>query len=69
MLSARECRSVDAAAAALIVSEAGCEVEFPGYALNEAKLDLDSRYPVIAALAAEHLGTIRTAQAASSASE
>ncbi len=64
MLSARSCRSVDAAAAQLIVSEAGGTVEFPGFELSDAKLDLESRYPVIAVLDADHLGAIRTAQAA-----
>ena len=64
MLSARRCRSVDAAAAQLIVSEAGGTTEFAGFELGEAQLDLDSRYPVAAALDADHLGTIRPAQAA-----
>jgi myo-inositol-1(or 4)-monophosphatase len=63
MLSARSCRSVDAAAAQLIVSEAGGAVEFAGFALDEATLDLDARYPVLAALDEEMLATVRAAQA------
>jgi myo-inositol-1(or 4)-monophosphatase len=63
MLSARSCRSVDAAAAQLIVSEAGGVVEFAGLALDEADLGLDARYPVLAALDPELLGTVRGAQA------
>jgi myo-inositol-1(or 4)-monophosphatase len=63
MLSARSCRSVDAAAAQLIVSEAGGVVEFAGLALDGADLGLDARYPVLAALDPELLGTMRGAQA------
>jgi myo-inositol-1(or 4)-monophosphatase len=63
MLSARPCRSVDAAAAQLIVSEAGGRVEFAGLALEEAGLDLDARYPVLAGLDEELLATVREAQA------
>jgi len=62
MLSARGCRSVDAAAAQLIVREAGGEIEFVGYPLDGAMLDLDARYPVVAALDPEHLATVRAAQ-------
>ncbi len=65
MLSARGCRSVDAAAAQLIVREAGGEVEFAGFALDGASLDLDARYPVLAALDTEMLATVRDAQARS----
>ena len=50
MLSARACRSVDAAAAQLVVTEAGGEVEFAGIALDGADLGLDARYPVLAGL-------------------
>ena len=49
MLSLRPCRSVDAAAAQLIVREAGGEVAFGDLALDEATLDLDARYPIAAA--------------------
>jgi myo-inositol-1(or 4)-monophosphatase len=62
MLSARGCRSVDAAAAQLIVREAGAEAEFVGLALDEASLDLDARYPVLAALDSEMLAAVREAQ-------
>ena len=65
MLSARGCRSVDAAAAQLIVSEAGGAVEFVGFALDQADLGLDARYPVLAALDDEMLATVREAQALS----
>jgi myo-inositol-1(or 4)-monophosphatase len=65
MLSARGCRSVDAAAAQLIVTEAGGTVEFVGHSLDEASLDLEARYPVLAALDTEMLATVRDAQARS----
>ena len=46
MFSARGCRSVDAAAAQLIVREAGGEMVFVGFELEaEAALDLDSPLP------------------------
>lgn len=63
MLSARSCRSVDAAAAQLLVSEAGGVVEFAGYELGDADLGLDARYPVLAALDSEMLDTMRDVQA------
>jgi myo-inositol-1(or 4)-monophosphatase len=63
MLSARSCRSVDAAAAQLIVTEAGGQVEFAGFALDEADLGLDARYPVLAGLDAGMLAAARDAQA------
>ena len=62
MLSARGCRSVDAAAAQLIVREAGGEAAFAGFELDEASLDLAARYPVLAALDGEMLATVRAAQ-------
>jgi len=40
---------VDAAAAQLIVREAGGEVAFGDLALEEAVLGLDARYPIAAA--------------------
>ena len=64
MLSARGCRSVDAAAAQLIVREAGCEMVFVGYELGAAALDLETRYPVVAARSSEHLETVLAAQEA-----
>lgn len=62
MFSARRCRSVDAAAAQLIVREVGGSVEFVGHALDEAGLGLDARYAVAAALESDHLQTVRAAQ-------
>jgi len=46
MLSTRPCRSVDAAAAQLLVREAGGEVAFGELPLAEAGLGLDARYPI-----------------------
>lgn len=57
MLSARSCRSVDAAAAQLIVREAGGAVAFPGFELDRAPLDLAARYRVAAGLDADLLDT------------
>lgn len=59
MLTARDCRSVDIAAAQLICREAGAELEFPGIGLGDAGLGLDARYGVAAALDAEMLATLR----------
>jgi len=64
MISLRPCRSVDAAAAQLIVREAGGEVAFGELALEEAALDLDARYPIAAARDAVGLATVRAAQVA-----
>jgi myo-inositol-1(or 4)-monophosphatase len=50
MLSGRHCRSVDAAAAQLIVREAGGRVAFGELDLADARLDLDSRYAVAGGL-------------------
>lgn len=63
MLSARPCRSVDAAAAQLIVSEAGGAVGFAGFEPEAASLDLEARYPVAAARDSERLETVLAAQA------
>jgi myo-inositol-1(or 4)-monophosphatase len=63
MLTARACRSVDAAAAQLIAREAGALVEFPGFALDEAPLDLGARYHLTAALDRDGFETLREAQA------
>jgi myo-inositol-1(or 4)-monophosphatase len=49
MASLRPCRSVDAAAAQLIVREAGGRVAFGDLAMDGAPLGLDARYPIAAA--------------------
>jgi myo-inositol-1(or 4)-monophosphatase len=67
MLSLRSCRSVDAAAAQLIVREAGGTVAFGDGDLSEALLDLDSRYPIAAANGEDGLATVRAAQLAKTA--
>ena len=67
MLSLRSCRSVDAAAAQLIVREAGGAVAFGDGGLEEALLDLDSRYPIAAANGEDGLATVRAAQLAKTA--
>jgi myo-inositol-1(or 4)-monophosphatase len=67
MLSLRSCRSVDAAAAQLIVREAGGEVSFGNGGLAEAMLDLESRYPMAAANSDAGLATVRAAQLAKAA--
>ena len=64
MLSARGCRSVDAAAGQLIVREAGGHVDFGGSELEGAALDLDARYTVAAARTEEHQRTVLEAQEA-----
>ena len=64
MLSLRSCRSVDAAAAQLIVREAGGAVAFGEGELAEATLDLDARYPIAAACGDAALETVRAAQGA-----
>lgn len=67
MLSLRNCRSVDAAAAQLIVREAGGVVAFGEGELSEALLDLESRYPIAAASSEAGLATVRSAQLANAA--
>ena len=67
MLSLRSCRSVDAAAAQLIVREAGGAVAFGGGELSEAPLDLEARYPMAAANGETGLSTVRAAQLAKAA--
>ncbi len=62
MLTAKVCRSVDAAAGQLIVREAGGQVEFEGRSLNEAPLDLKARYRLLAGANAGALEPLRTAQ-------
>ena len=62
MISLRRCRSVDAAAAQLIVREAGGLVAFGELALEEAALDLDARYPIAAAAGERGMELLRAAQ-------
>jgi len=64
MISTRPCRSVDAAAAQLLVSEAGGVVEFGSQAPSQTGLDLDSRFEIAAARTPGDLATLREAQAA-----
>jgi myo-inositol-1(or 4)-monophosphatase len=64
MLSLRSCRSVDAAAAQLIVREAGGAVAFGDQALADAPLDLSARYPMAAASSPDGLETVLAAQRA-----
>ncbi len=64
MLSLRPCRSVDAAAAQLIVREAGGEVAFGDLALERADLGLEARYLIAAASGGRNLAIVREAQAA-----
>ncbi|HEX8958256.1 MAG TPA: inositol monophosphatase family protein, partial [Solirubrobacterales bacterium] len=61
MLSLRPCRSVDAAAAQLIVREAGGAVAFGDLAPSEAGLGLEARYPIVAAAGERSLATIHAA--------
>jgi myo-inositol-1(or 4)-monophosphatase len=67
MLSLRSCRSVDAAAAQLLVREAGGSVAFGDGDLSAAALDLESRYPLAAASSEDGLATVRSAQLAKTA--
>jgi myo-inositol-1(or 4)-monophosphatase len=67
MLSLRSCRSVDAAAAQLIVREAGGAVAFGEGDLSEAALDIEARYPLAAASSEAGLATVRSAQLAKAA--
>lgn len=64
MLSLRSCRSVDAAAAQLIVREAGGAAAFGDLSLAEAPLDLDARYPMAAGWGTSSLELVRDAQRA-----
>ncbi len=67
MLSLRSCRSVDAAAAQLIVREAGGSVAFGDLSLEQATLDLDARYPIAAGCGPAALTTVLAAQGAKEA--
>lgn len=69
MFSARPCRSVDAAAAQLLVREAGGVVAFGELDLADADLGLEARYTIAAARRAEHLDVVLEAQAAGPAVE
>jgi myo-inositol-1(or 4)-monophosphatase len=62
MLSLRPCRSVDAAAAQLIVREAGGAVAFGDLQLEQAPLGLEARYPIAAAAGVRGLAIARSAQ-------
>jgi myo-inositol-1(or 4)-monophosphatase len=61
MLSLRPCRSVDAAAAQLIVAEAGGAVAFGDIEPTDAGLGLDARYPIVAAAGEQGLAMVRNA--------
>lgn len=63
-LSLRPCRSVDAAAAQLIVREAGGAVAFGDGPLEDAPLGLSARYPMAAARDEAALAAVRAAQQA-----
>jgi myo-inositol-1(or 4)-monophosphatase len=67
MLSGRQARSVDVAAAQLIVREAEANVKFDPFTLSEAKLGLEARYGVAAGLDEEMLGTLLEIQRAAPA--
>jgi myo-inositol-1(or 4)-monophosphatase len=58
MIAARPTRSVDVAAAQMIVREAGGVVKFDRRQLDEVGLDLAARYELAAALDEEMLGTL-----------
>jgi myo-inositol-1(or 4)-monophosphatase len=62
MITTRNCRSVDAAAAQLVAREAGAALEFAGFELTEAPLDLAARYDVAAARTPADLEVLRHAQ-------
>jgi myo-inositol-1(or 4)-monophosphatase len=64
MLSLRSCRSVDAAAAQLIVREAGGDIAFGDLPLERAALDLEARYTMAAAWGSASLEVARDAQRA-----
>jgi myo-inositol-1(or 4)-monophosphatase len=61
MATTNVCRSVDAAAAQLIVREAGGFVSFLGHGGVEAPLDLDARYRLAAARSPEGLDLLASA--------
>jgi myo-inositol-1(or 4)-monophosphatase len=61
MVALRPCRSVDAAAAQLIVREAGGRVAFGDLPLADAPLGLSARYPIAAAAGERSLAIARAA--------
>jgi myo-inositol-1(or 4)-monophosphatase len=61
MLSLRPCRSVDIAAAQLLVREAGGVLAFGALALDEASLGLEARYPIATAAGEAGLAIARNA--------
>jgi myo-inositol-1(or 4)-monophosphatase len=63
MLTARACRSVDAAGGQLIAREAGARVEFEDLDLAHTPLDLDARYRLAAGLDSDVLAVMLEAQA------
>jgi myo-inositol-1(or 4)-monophosphatase len=67
MLSLRPCRSVDAAAAQLLVREAGGFVAFGEGGLADAGLGLDERYPIVTAADEAGLAKLSAAQRAGEA--
>jgi len=62
LITARPCRSVDAAAAQLIAREMGALVAFDDLPLEQADLGLEARYQLAAAWTPEALKTLRAAQ-------
>jgi myo-inositol-1(or 4)-monophosphatase len=58
MIAARPTRSVDVAAAQLIIREAGGVLKFDPHELTDVHLDLAARYHLAAALDEEMLGTL-----------
>ncbi len=62
MLSLRPCRSVDAAAAQLIVREAGGTISFGDLGLDGADLGLDARYPILGAAGQQGRELLEAAQ-------
>lgn len=67
MLGLRACRSVDAAAAQLVVREAGGEVAFGEQGIEQAELGLGARYEIAAAGGEVGLAIVRAAQVAAAA--
>jgi myo-inositol-1(or 4)-monophosphatase len=63
MLTARVCRSVDAAGGQLIAREAGARVEFEDLDLAQTPLGLDARYRLAAGLDSDMLAVMLEAQA------
>jgi myo-inositol-1(or 4)-monophosphatase len=59
MVGLRPCRSVDAAAAQLIVREAGGLVSLGDQALEDAGLGIEARYPIAAAAGERGMGILR----------